>query len=155
MKLTVAIPTYGRDGVLTASIADLLALDPPPWELLIVDQTPRHDPATEDRLARWHDEGRIRWLRLERPSITGAMNRALLEARGDRILFLDDDIRPDPDLLRAHQEAGERDPEAMVAGRVLQPWHNEREDPPGAPFLFNSLDPRSVQAFTGRWTAHR
>jgi hypothetical protein len=24
MKLTVAIPTYGRDGVLTASIADLL-----------------------------------------------------------------------------------------------------------------------------------
>jgi len=149
MKLTVAIPTYGRDGVLTASIADLLALDPPPWELLIVDQTPRHDAATEERLARWHDEGRIRWLRLERPSITGAMNRALLEARGDRILFLDDDIRPDPNLLRAHQRAGECDPEAMVAGRVLQPWHNEREDPPGAPFLFNSLEPRSLQAFMG------
>ena len=149
MKLTVAIPTYGRDGVLTASGADLLALDPPPWELLIVDQTPRHDAATEERLARWHDEGRIRWLRLERPSITGAMNRALLEARGDRILFLDDDIRPAPDLLRAHQRAGERDPEAMVAGRVLQPWHNEREDPPGAPFLFNSLEPRGVNAFMG------
>jgi glycosyltransferase involved in cell wall biosynthesis len=149
MKLTVAIPTYGRDGVLTASIADLLNLDPPPWELLIVDQTPRHDEATEARLARWHEEGRIRWLRLERPSITGAMNRALLEARGDRILFLDDDIRPDPDLLRAHQRAGERDPEAMVAGRVLQPWHSEREDPPGATFLFNSLEPRSVQTFMG------
>ena len=149
MKLTVAIPTYGRDGVLTASIADLLALDPPPWELLIVDQTPRHDAATEERLARWHDQGHIRWLRLERPSITGAMNRALLEARGDRILFLDDDIRPDPNLLLAHQRAGERDPEAMVAGRVLQPWHDEREDPPGAPFLFNSLEPRSVQAFMG------
>jgi len=149
MNLTVAIPTYGRDGVLTASITDLLALDPPPWELLIVDQTPRHDADTEERLARWHELGRLRWLRLERPSITGAMNRALLEARGDRILFLDDDIRPDPDLLRAHQRAGERDPEAMVAGRVLQPWHGEREDPPGAPFLFNSLEPRSVQAFMG------
>ncbi len=149
MKLTVAIPTYGRDGVLTASIADLLALDPPPWELLIVDQTPRHDADTEARLARWHEEGHIRWLRLERPSITGAMNRALLEAHGDRILFLDDDIRPDPDLLRAHQRAGERDPEAMVAGRVLQPWHSEREDPPGAPFLFNSLEPRSLKAFMG------
>jgi glycosyltransferase involved in cell wall biosynthesis len=149
MKFTVAIPTYGRDSVLTASIADLLALDPPPWELLVVDQTHRHDAATEERLSRWHDEGRIRWLRLERPSITGAMNRALLEARGDRILFLDDDIRPDPNLLRSHQRAGERDPEAIVAGRVLQPWHNEREDPPGAPFLFNSLEPRGVQAFMG------
>jgi glycosyltransferase involved in cell wall biosynthesis len=149
MKLTVAIPTYGRDGVLTASIADLLALDPPPWELLIVDQTPRHDADTEARLARWHEQGHIRWLRLERPSITGAMNRALLEAHGDRILFLDDDIRPDPDLLRAHQRAGERDAEAMVAGRVLQPWHSEREDPSGAPFLFNSLEPRSLKAFMG------
>jgi len=149
MKLTVAIPTYGRDGVLTASIADLLALDPPPWELLIVDQTPCHDEDTEQRLARWHQEGRIRWIRLDRPSITGAMNRALQEARGDRILFLDDDIRPDPALLRAHQQAGERNPEVMVAGRVLQPWHGEREDPAGAPFLFNSLEPRGVKAFMG------
>ena len=138
MKFTVAIPTYGRDSVLTASIADLLALDPPPWELLVVDQTHRHDAATEERLSRWHDEGRIRWLRLERPSITGAMNRALLEARGDRILFLDDDIRPDPHLLRSHQRAGERDPEAIVAGRVLQLNVRPGEfvgAPPGQPLV--------------------
>jgi len=149
MNLSVAIPTFGRDAVLTASIADLLALDPAPWELLIIDQTPRHDAATEAQLAAWQGEGRIRWLRLERPSITAAMNRALQEARGERILFLDDDIRPDSALLRAHQRAGEARPAAMVAGRVLQPWHHGQVDPEGSPFFFNSLEPRPLTTFMG------
>jgi glycosyltransferase involved in cell wall biosynthesis len=149
MNLSVAIPTYGRDGVLTDSIAALLALDSPPWELLIVDQTPRHDAITEARLEAWRQEGSIRWLRLAQPSITGAMNRALEEAKGERILFLDDDITPDPQLLQAHQRAGEEHPGAMVAGRVLQPWHRGLEDPAGSPFLFNSPEPRAVQTFMG------
>ena len=84
MTLSVAIPTYGRDQVLIDSVAALLALDPPPFELLVVDQTPRHDPAIEERLAAWQEEGRIRWLRLPTPSITGAMNRALQEACGEQ-----------------------------------------------------------------------
>ncbi|MFM9101709.1 MAG: glycosyltransferase family 2 protein [Cyanobium sp.] len=149
MKLSVASPTYGRDAVLLNRITALLALDPPPWELLIVDQTPRHDAASQERLEWWDNEGQIRWLRLNRPSITGAMNHALLQAHGDRVLFLDDDILPDAALLRAHQAAGEAQPEAMVAGRVLQPWHGGQPDPQGAPFLFNSLQGRPVSTFMG------
>jgi glycosyltransferase involved in cell wall biosynthesis len=149
MNLSVAIPTYGRDEVLISSLADLLALDPPPWELLVIDQTPRHDEASEAQLAAWDRQGRIRWLRLGQPSITGAMNRALQEAKGERILFLDDDIRPDPQLLQAHQRAGEAQPDAMVAGRVLQPWHGGQVDPEDSPFLFNSLEPRLLTRFMG------
>lgn len=149
ISLTVAIPSYGRDAVLVDSLTALLALDPPPWELLLVDQTPRHDPATEAQLSAWQQEGCLRWLRLPQPSITGAMNRALLEARGERVLFLDDDILPDPDLLAAHERAGCAHPEAMVAGRILQPWHQGVPDPEGAPFLFNSLEPRNLNEFMG------
>jgi glycosyltransferase involved in cell wall biosynthesis len=149
MTLTVAIPTYGRDQVLIDSVTALLALDPPPWELLVVDQTPRHDDTTETRLAAWQAEGRLRWLRLPKPSITGAMNRALQEARGDRVLFLDDDILPDPSLLAAHERAGERQADAMLAGRVLQPWHEGQSDPEQGPFLFNSLVPRPIEEFMG------
>lgn len=149
MKLSVAIPTYGRDKVLIDSIHALLDLSTPPWDLLIVDQTPIHDRESEERLQTWQQQGQIRWLRLERPSITAAMNVALMEARGDRVLFLDDDILPDPHLLEAHQQAGEQHPEAMVAGRVLQPWHGGQSDPEGSPFFFNSLEPRWVQTFMG------
>jgi len=149
IRLTVAIPSFGRDAVLVDSLTALLALDPPPWELLLVDQTPRHDPATEAQLSAWQQEGSLRWLRLPQPSITGAMNRALLEARGERVLFLDDDILPDPDLLAAHVRAGGAHPDAMVAGRILQPWHRGVPDPEGAPFLFNSLVPRNLNEFMG------
>lgn len=149
MKLSVAIPTFGRDRVLIETIHALLDLASPPWELLIVDQTPVHDPDSEAQLETWDREGQIRWLRLERPSITAAMNMALMEARGDRVLFLDDDINPDPLLLEAHQRAGEEHPEAMVAGRVLQPWHGGQSDPEGSPFFFNSLEPRWVPTFMG------
>ena len=144
MTLSVAIPTYGRDQVLIDSVAALLALDPPPFELLVVDQTPRHDPDCEARLREWQAQGQIQWLRLPTPSITGAMNVALQEARGERVLFLDDDILPDPELLNAHERAGGADPNAMLAGRVLQPWHRGQSDQEEGPFLFNSLRPRSV-----------
>jgi GT2 family glycosyltransferase len=149
MSLTVAIPSYGRDEVLIDTVAALLALDPPPWELLLVDQTPRHDPAAETQLSSWQREGRLRWLRLPQPSITAAMNRALQDARGERVLFLDDDILPDPDLLAAHVRAGAAHPEAMVAGRILQPWHRGSPDLEGGPFLFNSLEPRTLKEFMG------
>jgi GT2 family glycosyltransferase len=149
MTLSVAIPTYGREQVLIETIDGLLALDPPPWELLVLDQTPEHEPAVQRRLEELAAAGRLRWLRLPRPSITAAMNQALLEARGERVLFLDDDIRPDPDLLAGHLRAADDDPGAIVAGRVLQPWHQGRFDPPEAAFLFNDPAPRPVREFMG------
>lgn len=149
MTISVAIPTYGREQVLIDTLQGLLALDPPPWELLVLDQTPEHEPAVQRQLEELAAAGRLRWLRLPRPSITAAMNQALLEARGERVLFLDDDIRPDPGLLAGHRRAAAAAPEAIVAGRVLQPWHQGHFDPPEAAFLFNDPAPRQVREFMG------
>ena len=148
--LSVAIPTYGREQVLIDSIESLLALDPPPEELLVIDQTPDHEPSTEAHLQDWDQQGRLRWIRLKQPSITAAMNRALLEAQGQRVLFLDDDIIPSPGLLHAHLEAHRHWPGALIAGRVLQPWHQGQPDAEtAAPFRFNSLQPRPCSEFMG------
>lgn len=148
--LSVAIPTYGREQVLIDSLQALLALDPPPEELLVIDQTPNHEPSTEAHLQDWDQQGRLRWIRLKQPSITAAMNRALLEAQGQRVLFLDDDIIPSPGLLHAHLEAHRDGPGALIAGRVLQPWHQGQPDAEAAaPFRFNSLIPRLCSEFMG------
>jgi GT2 family glycosyltransferase len=149
VKLTAAIPSYGREDVLLQTIEALLALDGEAWELLVMDQTPAHQPEVEVALASWQASGRIRWIRQFPASVTAAMNRALQEARGDQVLFLDDDIIPDLQLLRAHQAAAARHPEALIAGRVLQPWHQGLPDPGEAPFLFNSLEPRLADEFIG------
>ncbi len=150
MELSIAIPTYGREQVLLDTLTALLTLEPAPEELLLIDQTPRHEAATTAQLLHWQEQGVLRWLRQEEPSITAAMNRALLEAHGERVLFLDDDLIPDPGLLQAHRRAAEAWPGALIAGRALQPWHRGRADPEGLePFGFNTLRPRACEHFIG------
>lgn len=150
MELSVVIPSYGREQVLLDTLTALLSLNPLPGELLLIDQTPQHEAATTARLRQWQEQGVLRWLRQEEPSITAAMNRALLEARGERILFLDDDLIPDPGLLQAHRRAAEAWPGALIAGRALQPWHRGRADPEEPePFGFNTLLPRVCEHFIG------
>jgi len=121
-RITVVIPTYRRDAVLVDSIRYLLTLDEPADELLVIDQTSEHDEETTARLAVWDQAGDIRWIRQAPPGVVGAMNRGLREARGDIVLFLDDDIVPAEGLVAAHRQAHLKHPEAWaVVGRVLQP----------------------------------
>ena len=117
--ISVAIPTYGRDSVLVETVRHVLNLDPRADEVLVIDQTPRHDDVTEQQLETWSRDGSIRWLRLERPSIPHAMNEALRAATSDVVLFLDDDLIPSPQLIAKHREAIQR--ADAVVGQILQP----------------------------------
>ena len=150
MTLSIAIVTFQREQVLVDTIAALLALDPQPLEILVIDQTPSHTEAVQHQLQAWHQTQQIRWRHLSPPSITAAMNRALWEARSDRVLFVDDDVIPTPALLSAHIDAAERCPGALIAGRVLQPWHQGEADLEAlTPFRFNTLTARTPSDFIG------
>lgn len=150
MRLTVAIPTYGRDAVLIDTLRYVLALSPPADEVVVIDQTPRHDDATEQQLVAWTRDGAICWERLPRPSIPHAMNVALQRASGDVVLFLDDDLIPCCDLGARHL-AGIAGADAVV-GQILQPGeepvalaasqHHDRIA--GLEFRFNSNAPAIV-----------
>ncbi len=150
--ITVAIPTYGREAVLVETLRLVLALEPGPTELLVVDQTPRHEEATEAALAAWAESGAIRRLRLSPPSITRAMNTGLVEAHSPVVLFLDDDVIPAPGLIAAHAAAYANPSVWAVVGQVLQPGETPDDIPPpaernglwrGLGFPFNSTE-RSV-----------
>ncbi len=123
--LSIVIPSYGREQVLLDTIA---ALEPQRRalgsgsELLLVDQTPEHEPAVQRALDAWQQAGRLRWLRLSQPHLTRAMNTGLQRSRGEIVLFLDDDIEPAADLLAAHLQAHHRFASAWaVVGQILQP----------------------------------
>jgi glycosyltransferase involved in cell wall biosynthesis len=92
VSVTVAIPTYGRDRVLCDTIRHVLALVPPPGEVIVLDQTKEHVPEVARTLETWHHSAAIRWLRLPKPLIPRAMNRGLIEAWGEIVLFVDDDV---------------------------------------------------------------
>ncbi|MGB4335829.1 MAG: glycosyltransferase [Chromatiaceae bacterium] len=130
---SLVIVTYGRDQVLIDTLTYLLeqvrALAPA-VELLVVDQTPRHEPAAEAQLDDWHRRGAIRWLRLPEPHLTHAMNVGLVEAHGELVLYTDDDIIPGEGLIAAHLAAYRAHPEAdAVVGQILQPGQSPTDIP--------------------------
>jgi len=51
--ISIVIPTYRREQVLVDTLHALLRQEPPADEILVVDQTERHEPATADQLAAW------------------------------------------------------------------------------------------------------
>jgi GT2 family glycosyltransferase len=119
VTVAVAVPTYFRDSVLVSTLEQVLAQSLPPDEVIVVDQTPIHDPGVEEWLEARSREGRIVWLRQGAPSLPRARNRALAESQSDIVLFIDDDVRLSHDFVKAHAEVFADERVAAVAGRVL------------------------------------
>lgn len=118
---TVAICTANRCARLAESLAALLPLiDSRTSEILVVDNgstddTPRllaEIVAAQPRTVRAVCENRA--------GLSAARNRAVREARGDLLLFLDDDALPAPGWLEAYV-AGLRGARAAAAGGPVEP----------------------------------
>ncbi|MGH9441724.1 MAG: glycosyltransferase family 2 protein, partial [Thermoanaerobaculia bacterium] len=147
--LSIVIPTYRREAVLVDTIRLLIALPEAADEIVVVDQTPSHDDATSAALGAWERAGVVRWLRLPRPSIPKAMNAGLVAARGEIILFVDDDIIPGVGLVRAHREADLATGAEVVAGQVIQPGEEALEPGSDDAFRFCQSRSRWVEEFMG------
>lgn len=124
-ELSVIIPTYRRGQILLDSIEHLLGLTGLQPEIIVVDQTEEHPPQTRQGLEKHDQAGSIRWIHQTCPGITPSMNVGAKEARGNILLFLDDDIIPHEQLIAAHLKAHLANKGELVAGRVLQPWHED------------------------------
>lgn len=148
LPVSVVIPTYRREAVLLDTVRFLMAQEPRAAEILVVDQTETHETQTEEALSALAAAGEILWIRLELPSIPAAMNCGLLRAREAIVLFLDDDIRPDPGLVLAHLNAHES-AEGLIAGRVVQPWDEAGAAPQAGPSAFSGDTEAWVEHFIG------
>lgn len=115
--ITVAIPTYNRGAIVVETVRRLFELDPPPEAIIVVDQSAEENQV----LSRWHRQGRIRLIRLDKPSIPHAMNVALLAATTPVVLYVDDDVEPATGLIAAHERAHADQSIWAVVGQILQP----------------------------------
>lgn len=118
--ISVVIATYAREEPLRDSIMDILKQDYPNFEVLVVDQTLKHQPEIEAFLAELAAAGKIKWLRLAWASLPGARNYGVRRAAGEIILFMDDDVQIEPGFLAAHAKNYLEKPDVgAVAGRVF------------------------------------
>ncbi len=102
---TVALCTHNHIDQLRRTLADLRALQTPerPWEFLVIDN--RCSDGTSELLAghEWPAGWPVRIVREERLGLSNARNRAIDEARGEYLIFIDDDETPVADWLCAYE----------------------------------------------------
>jgi GT2 family glycosyltransferase len=116
LPVTVVVPTIGRPELLEACLASLAACEPRADEVLVVDQS-RGD-AVRSVVEPYTSAG-VGVLTLDVPNKSLALNLALEQARHDHVLMTDDDCTVAPSWVASAWSQLERDPEAMVTGRVL------------------------------------
>jgi glycosyltransferase involved in cell wall biosynthesis len=93
--VTVAIRSYGRLPQLIALVPLVLAQDYPDFEVVIIEQSRPEDRAKHrDGLNALGADGRVRLLEFSRLGPAGARNKAVELARGEILVFLDDDDIP-------------------------------------------------------------
>ncbi len=100
LKVTVAIPTYNRADFLRQTLAGLVAQQFPRdhFEILVIDNNSQDH--TAEVVAEFASARPApRYVREEKQGLDHARNRALDEARGEIVVFGDDDILVKPDWL--------------------------------------------------------
>jgi len=120
LTVAVGVPTYNRGSVLLATLAQILALDPPPDEIIVVDQSDWYPEGVRERLEELGAAGVIRYIYQRLPNLPAARNRILAEARSDVVIFVDDDVELAPGFVAAHARNYCDDTVWAVAGRVRQ-----------------------------------
>lgn len=112
MRFTVAVCTWNRAALLPGALERLARVRPPPgaWEVLVVDNNSTDD--TESVLEAF--AGRLPLRRAFEPEqgLSHARNTAVRLARGDYIVWTDDDALVDADWLTAYGRAVEQHPDA-------------------------------------------
>lgn len=121
--LSVVIATLGRPDPLRRALASLAAAAPAPDEVLVVDgdEQGAAQPVAQEAAATTPFP--VRHVRAPR-GLTRQRNAGLREARGEVVLFLDDDARVRPDVLRRVLAAYDDPAVVGVTGRVLEPASN-------------------------------
>lgn len=110
MRVSAVIPTYNRRTYIGRAIDSVLSQTLPVNELIVVDDGST-DGTSEFVKSRFG--GRVRVVQQENQGVSGARRRAMEEAQGDWIAFLDSDDEWTPDRNRSLSEAA-----AMVPSDV-------------------------------------
>ena len=128
MDASIVVCTYNRAESLRDTLAALRAQQAAPareWEVIVVDNN------SKDRTRALVQEARRGWPRLRyefegAQGLSHARNHGIARARGDVILFTDDDVVPEPDWLETTLSGLEKYQADACGGYIAPIW----ETPP-------------------------
>jgi glycosyltransferase involved in cell wall biosynthesis len=126
LEFSIVIPTYCRPPSLQSCLEAIGRQEmAPPFEVIVVNDG---GPDLTSVLADFQTRMSLRLIQQENRGPATARNRGVDLAVGDRVVFLDDDCRPEPCWLALTKQAADIRPEALIGGRTV----NLLEDNPFA-----------------------
>jgi glycosyltransferase involved in cell wall biosynthesis len=160
-RISVLIATHDRPALLEACLAGFCdqTLPASQFEVVVVDDGSR-GPETERVLAGFMERLPLTWAAIDHAGRSAAKNLALLLARGDLVLFFDDDDAPAPDLLEEHLFAHERHPGEATAILGHTCWDPDLEVSPLMHYLtevdrmlfaYGNFEPGEMIDWQGFW----
>jgi glycosyltransferase involved in cell wall biosynthesis len=125
-RVSVVVPTYNRCASLQRLLLSLAnqTLQAKGFEVLVVDDG--SSDRTPEVLRALTVPYSLRSLRQTNQGPGAARNLGVKEARGELIVFLDDDTVPMADLLEQHLRVHDSNPDAVVIGPMVAPPRWER-----------------------------
>lgn len=119
--LSVVIPTYNRK-VMLGKMIELLRDQTIPaseFEVVVVDDG--GSDGTPEYIAALETPFRLHVVRQENGGAAKARNLGAREASGEMIVFMDDDLVPEPGMVESHRAALRSDRSMVVLGKLI-PW---------------------------------
>lgn len=128
--LTAIICTYNRAKYIGPLLESIAAndLDKAEYEILLVDNNCT-DNTREicETFAEAHPEVSFRYTTEPEQGLSAARNRGIKEAKGDIIVYIDDDALVDPHYLRDYAEWFSAHPDTMACGGPIIPLYETQE----------------------------
>ena len=141
--ISVVVPTYGREAILCDTLKSVLEQTYPAYEVIVVDQTQKHEAETQQCLEQISAAEKISLYTVPWASLPAARNYAIERATGDILLFLDDDVELPAGFLEAHAAGFKDRPKiGAIAGRVFDRMKlSESKQPPIETLPPAAMDP--------------
>jgi glycosyltransferase involved in cell wall biosynthesis len=144
MKVSVVIPTRNRAALVAQAIdcIERQTISRDQYEVIVVDNDSSDDtlPVLEKKSRTYPN---LKFGRQHKRGAAATRNSGLRMAQGELILFIDDDVQAEPNLIESHILYQQRNPGASVIGAVTIPWGNTRE-----PFRRYLRDHRILNPYT-------
>ncbi len=118
ISVSVIVPTYNRPSAIYDCVQSLTQLDYPAdlLDILIVDDGSKE--SVRGIIQDIPSPFPIQVIRQENLGVSVTRNAGIQQAKGDLLVFTDDDCQPEPDWIRQLVKAHQHEPNAMLGGRT-------------------------------------
>ena len=128
--ITIIICTYNREKYIRPLLNSIAKNNYPTtdYEIVLVDNNCTDNTrGVCEQFAAEHPEIAFRYVTEPEQGLSAARNKGIKEAKGDIIIYVDDDALVDSDYIRIYAEHFAANPDTMAAGGPIEPLYETQE----------------------------